>query len=126
MWTIDAVDLTALVIDTTDLQAGASSGAEPGNATSFVVSAPAATTHGIAFLATVTAHDASGNVATGYAGTVHFTTTGGSSTLPANSTLASGTASFSIVLNTTGSQTVTATDTVTSSINGTSGAITVS
>jgi len=56
---------------------------------------------------------------------VHFTSTDGAAILPANSTLTNGVGTFSSTLNTAGSQTITATDTVTSSITGTSNTITV-
>ena len=97
-------------------------------ATHFVVSAPAATTNGVAFNFTVTAKDASNNTATGYVGTVHFTASDGSATLPADFTFTlanNGTAAFSATLRTIGNQTVTATDTVTASITGTSSTINV-
>src|SRR5439155_25227458 len=64
----------------------------------------------------------------GYTGTVHFTSTDGQSVLPANYTFVagdSGTHMFSTILKTAGAQTVTATDTVTSSITGTTNSITV-
>ena len=95
-------------------------------ATHFTVSAPSSTTAGTAFNFTVTALDASNNVATGYAGTVHFTSTDGAAVLPANSTLSSGSGTFSATLRTAGSRTITATDTVNGSITGTSGTIAVS
>src|SRR5262249_38230597 len=66
------------------------------------------------------------NVDTGYAGTVHFTSTDANATLPGNTTLSNGPGTFSVTLTTAGSKTVTATDTVTSSITGTSNAIVVS
>jgi predicted RNA methylase len=73
----------------------------------------------------VTAQDAYGNTATGYGGTVHFTSSDVQATLPANSTLSGGTGTFSATLKTAGSQTITATDTASSSISGTSAAIAV-
>jgi len=96
-----------------------------GTATHFSVSAPSSATAGTSFSVTVTALDSGNNTATGYTGTVHFTSGDGAATLPANSTLTNGTGTFSATLNTAGSQTITATDTVTSSITGTSNAITV-
>src|SRR5215467_3936233 len=60
---------------------------------------------------------------TGYSGTVHFASSDGSAILPANSTLTNGARTFSATLNTSGNQTLTATDTVTPSITGTSGAV---
>jgi hypothetical protein len=96
-----------------------------GAATHFVVSAPGAATAGTAFNVSVTALDQFNNIAAGYTGTVHFTSTDGSATLPANTTLTSGTGLFPVTLKTSGSQTVTATDTVNGTITGTSGAIVV-
>src|SRR5262245_64330164 len=73
-----------------------------------------------------TAQDQSNNTATGYTGTVHFSSTDGNATLPANSTLSNGTGSFSATLRTAGFQTLTATDTLSGSVTGTSNAIQVS
>src|SRR5262249_2443285 len=70
---------------------------------------------------TVTAYDAYGNIATGYRGTVHFTSTDSQAVLPANYTYAAadaGAHTFSVTLSTPGSQSITATDTTTSSITG--------
>ena len=81
---------------------------------------------------TVSAVDAFNNVATTYRGTVHFTTTdtGSGVVLPADYTFTAGdngTHTFSgVAWATAGSQTVTATDTTTNSVNGTSGTITLS
>ena len=98
----------------------------PGATSHFTVSAPGTATGGTAFNITVTAKDAFNNTTPSYSGIVHFTSTDGAATLPANTTLVSGTGTLAVTLNTSGSQTVTATDTVTSSITGTSGTITVS
>ena len=72
---------------------------------------------------TVTAEDAYGNTITAYNNVVHFTSTDSKAVLPANARLASGVGTFSVTLKTAGSQTVTATDTGTPAITGTSGAI---
>ncbi|NPV92741.1 MAG: leucine-rich repeat protein [Firmicutes bacterium] len=98
-------------------------------ATRLDVSAPGNATAGTSFNFTVTAEDNSGNTATGYTGTVHFTSTDASSSLPSNYifiALDNGTHTFSAILNTTGSQTITATDSVTASIYGSSSVILVS
>jgi hypothetical protein len=95
-------------------------------ATRFLISAPASTTAGMALTLTVTAQDAFNNTATGYAGSIHFTSTDGQASLPGNSTLSNGTGTFSATLRTAGTQTVTATDTVSTSLTGTSGSIAVS
>jgi hypothetical protein len=90
-----------------------------GVATYFVVSGfPNPTTAGVAHTVTVTAYDAYGNVATGYTGTVHFTSSDGQAVLPADSTLSSGTGTFSVTLKTAGTQSIYATDSVDSSITG--------
>jgi hypothetical protein len=97
-----------------------------GPATHFSVSAPASAAAGTAFILTVTALDAYSNTATGYTGMVKFTSTDGQASLPANTTLTSGAGTVSVTLKTVATQTVTATDTVTSSITGISGNISVS
>jgi hypothetical protein len=97
-----------------------------GAATHFVVTAnPTLTNAGTAVTVTVTAEDASDNVAVGYGGVVHFTSSDGAALLPANSTLTNGTGSFSVTFETGGGQTVTATDTVNSAITGTSNSVSV-
>jgi hypothetical protein len=96
------------------------------SATRYTVSAPASATAGAAFNLTVTALDQFNNTATTYSGTVHFTSSDGSATLPGNSTLTNGTGTFSVTLRTASGQTITGTDTVTSSVTGTSSTITVS
>src|SRR5207253_2136139 len=67
-------------------------------------------TAGTGFSFTVTAQDAFGNTATGYAGTMHFSSSDPSATLPANSTLSNGQRSFSATLIKAGSQSLTAAD----------------
>jgi hypothetical protein len=71
----------------------------------------------------VTATDTYGNRSTGYLGTVHFTSTDIQAGLPANYTFVAadaGTHVFSgnVILKTAGTQSVTATDTVTASLHG--------
>jgi len=81
---------------------------------------------GTPFNFTVTALDTFGNMATTYAGTVHFSSTDGSASLPADSKLTNGTGSFLATLKSSGSQTIKATDTVTATITGISSAISAS
>ena len=98
-----------------------------GVATRFVVSAPGTATAWTPFDFTVTALDANANVATGYTGTVTFSSSDpGAAALPPDTTLTNGAGTFSATLVTVGNQTVTATDTVSSSIAGTSSTIAVS
>ena len=92
-------------------------------------------TAGVAGTITVRARDAYGNTATGYRGTVHFTSTDyaasrgfGLGFLPADYTFtaaSAGTHTFSIDLITVGIQAVRARDTVTSTITGLEGGIVV-
>ena len=94
----------------------------PAAASKFLVSAPAGSMAGSAFSVTVTARDQYNNTAPSYAGTIHFTSTDGAATLPGNYTFTAADAGVhafaGIILKKAGSQTVTATDAVTSSING--------
>src|SRR5579863_4328736 len=89
------------------------------------VTSPAAAVLGVAFSFKVSALDSSNNVVTSYSGSVHFSSTDAQASLPADSTLTNGTATFSASLKTVGSQTITATDTLTPTITGTSNSISV-
>jgi hypothetical protein len=98
----------------------------PAAATHLAVSAIPAATAGTAFNFTVTALDASNSKVSGYSGIVHFSSTDGAATLPVDSTLASGTGTFSATLKSAGAETITAADTVTGSIAGISNNVAVS
>ena len=74
---------------------------------------------GSAVTFTVTAEDAYGNAVPGYTGTVHFTSSDPQAVLPPDATLMGGVGVFSANLKTAGTMTLTATDTVTSTIAGT-------
>jgi hypothetical protein len=101
----------------------------PAAASTMIVSGyVSSTTAGALHSFTVTAKDAFGNTATGYTGTVTFTSTDSKAVLPANYTFVSGDSgahSYSATLKTVGSQSITATDNVTSTIKGTQSGITV-
>src|SRR5262249_14750509 len=89
----------------------------------FDVSASSSTVAGVPVNVTVTARDTLGNVDAWYTGTVAFNSSAGQAVLPAtypSPTAAAGLPPFSAgaTLKTAGSQTVTATDTVTSSRTG--------
>jgi hypothetical protein len=82
---------------------------------------PSPTTAGLAGTFTLMARDAFGNLATGYTGTVHFSSSDGMATLPANYAFKSadaGVHTFSATLKTAGAQSLTAIDTVTATIVG--------
>ena len=95
----------------------------PGSATQLVLSGLTSQTAGSAQSLTVTAQDAYGNTASGYRGTVQFSSSDGAAALPASYTFQAsdgGVHSFSgVTLKTAGSQTVTASDTASGTITGT-------
>jgi hypothetical protein len=122
-------------ITATDTTTGSITGHESGitvnpaaAATLVFSNVPVATTAGSGFSLTLTAKDLFGNIATGYTGTIHFGSSDPLAVRPANYTFTSGDAgqhTLSVTLKTAGSQSVTATDTLTSSITGTSSGIAV-
>jgi hypothetical protein len=100
-------------------------------AASFTISGPTSTSTGTANTYTVTAFDAFGNIATGYTGTIHFSSSDSAASLPADYKFTSGDAgshtftngvTFNTVSNNT---TLAAVDTVFSSIKGSLTGITV-
>ena len=91
---------------------------------------PNPATAGSAGSVTVTALDAFGNTATGYTGTVNITSSDGQAVLPANHIFTVGNAGVfaftnGVTLKTSGSQSITATDTTTGTITGSQTGITV-
>ena len=91
-------------------------------------SVPAGTTAGVSLNFVVMARDSFGNAATGFTGTLHFTSSDAAAVLPANYTFVagdSGSHTFSATLQTIGSRTITATDTENPSITGTSSTVSV-
>lgn len=95
--------------------------------TSFSVTAPATATAGVPANVTVRALDQHGALYSGYAGTVHFTSTDGAAILPADATLnAFGFGIFPVAFHTIGNQTVTVADVAVPAATGTSAAVAVS
>jgi hypothetical protein len=94
----------------------------PAAASVLVVSGfPSTINTGTAGSFTVTARDAYGNVATGYTGTVQFTSSDPLALLPANYTFQAsdrGSRIFSAVFRTSGTQKLTATDVLTATLTG--------
>jgi hypothetical protein len=87
----------------------------------FVVTATPSTTAGSTFTITVTAKTPAGTTDTGYVGNVKFTSSDVQAGLPANfsfTTANHGVATFNVSLKTSGSQTITATDTANASVIG--------
>jgi hypothetical protein len=89
-------------------------------AAQFVLRAPATVTHGMPFSVTLTVEDAYGDVVTGYTGTVHFSSSDGTATLPKNDTFTAADAGVhtftGLVLCKRGKQTFTVTDTLNSGL----------
>jgi hypothetical protein len=124
--TAGSQSVTANDTATTSIKGSGTVTVTPGTAKTLTVSIaanpfPAGSAHSV----TVKALDAYGNVATGYTGTIHFTSSDGEAVLPpGNYTFSgadAGTHKFTngLTLNTAGSQSVTATDNSHSSITGT-------
>ncbi len=122
-------------ITATDTVTGSINGAQTGitvtagpAATLVVAGYPTPTIAGVSHTFVVTATDAGGNTATGYLGTVTFSSSDAQAGLPANYTFVAGdngSHTFTAILKTAGTRSITATDTVTGSITGTQSAITV-
>jgi hypothetical protein len=113
---------TITATDTTTGSVTASITVNAAAASNLVVAGfPSPTTAGAAGSFTVTARDPYGNIATGYVGTVHFTSSDGNASLPANYAFTAGDAgvhTFSATLKTAGTQSITATDALFAGING--------
>lgn len=112
--------LTATDTVTPSITGSASITVNPGAAILFDVTAANVTpSAGTPTNVTVVARDAQNNIATGYVGTFNFTSSDAQATLPSNGqTLTNGQGTFSVTFGTNGSQTITATDSVTPSITG--------
>jgi YVTN family beta-propeller protein len=82
-------------------------------------------TAGTPFTFTVKALDTMGAVVPTYTGTVHISTSDTTAKLPADATLAQGVGTFTVAFNTTGNQTITASDTVGDASSGISPAVSV-
>jgi YVTN family beta-propeller protein len=80
---------------------------------------------GTPIIFTVTALDATNAVVPTYVGTVHITASDPSAALPVDSTLTRGVGRFTVTFKTTGSQTITASDTVGDATSGISPAVSV-
>jgi trimeric autotransporter adhesin len=90
-------------------------------ATHLAITASATASIGSATTMTVTALDAYGNIATGYLGTVRFTSNDSKAILPSNHTFVAadaGVFTFTVIFKSSGTETLTATDTHTGSIKG--------
>jgi uncharacterized delta-60 repeat protein len=96
----------------------------PAAASQFVLSAPSSVSKGSKFSLTLTVEDAFGNVVTGYVGTVHFSSSDGTATLPANYTFTAADAGVhtftnKFILRKRGTQSLSVTDTQNSGLTAT-------
>lgn len=96
----------------------------PGPAASLSIGAPATAVAGETVSITVTAEDSDGDTATGYRGTVHFTSSDGAAVLPADTAFTAadgGVRAFEVRFGTAGAASITVTDTTTGTITATTG-----
>ena len=100
-------------------------GVAPQSATHFSVSAAATATSGTPVNFTVTALDSTNETASSYSGIVHFSSSDPQAALPSNSPLMNGSGGFSATLETAGNQIISATDSASASIRGSSATIDV-
>jgi hypothetical protein len=119
-----AQNITATDVARPTVKGGLSVTVTPAAAATLVLDSPTSTTAGAAFTVKVTLRDQYGNVATGYTGAVHFSTSDPLPTvvLPADYTFTAGDAgshNFSVQLWTIGNQTVTARDKMVPSLTDT-------
>jgi hypothetical protein len=117
-------------ITATDTSTGSITGSEtgitvtPAAASKITISAPSSVRSGKAFSVTITILDAYGNVATGYTGTIHFSSSDSTAVLPANYKFTAADAGVHTFTNKTtlkkkGTQTLTVTDTQNSELTAT-------
>jgi ELWxxDGT repeat protein len=117
-------------VTATDVQTPADNGSEggivvqPAAASNFAVTGFPTVPVGTAGGFTVTAYDPYGNVATGYTGTLHFSSSDPDAVLPADAALTNGVGQFSATLETVGTDlSITATDAKNSALTGTESGI---
>jgi hypothetical protein len=91
----------------------------------FSLTAPSSAQAGAGFAFAIVAQDVYHNLQSSPSVVVHFTSSDGGATLPADTQILAGSRTVSATLNTPGNQTLTATDLAASSITGHSGSITV-
>ena len=122
---VDAQTTTLTVTQTSVTGTSGDFVVSAGSATHYSVDAPSTAQTATPFSVTITAYDTYGNVATGYDGTADLLSSLGTVS-PTSVTLSSGIDIFNATLDTVGDQTITATDSSSSSITGVSGNIDVS
>ncbi len=101
---------------------------DPGEPSSFIVSAPSSIKAGVLFYVTVTAKDAYNNTIIKYNGTSHFYSTDPAAVLPSDSTFQNddyGVKVLPVMLKTKGTHVVSVVDLLSSTVNGSSNAIDV-
>jgi hypothetical protein len=119
--TLDRQSITVTDTATGSVHGSATVTVTLGSTTTLGISTVANAIAGMPFNLTITAKDAGGNTVPGYRGTVHFTSSDPAAVLPADYTFTAadnGMHTFTTTLNTLGTQPITATDTATNSVTG--------
>ena len=125
-WISGAVTAAAFVLLSGCGGGSGSSSTAPPLPTHFAVTPSAGTAvQGVGFTVTVAAIDTAGNLATSYSGSVRLSSSDSAAVLPAPAPLTNGQQTFSVTMATIGPQTISATDTVTTSLAGQSPSIAV-
>jgi hypothetical protein len=104
------------------LSATATVGVRPAEAAKLLLALPATAVHGSPVAVTVTLVDAYGNVASGYTGMVHFSSSDAKAVLPGNYTFTAADAgqhTFVVTFGTTGVQSLTVKDTLSAALSST-------
>ncbi|MCE9560778.1 MAG: VCBS repeat-containing protein [Planctomycetes bacterium] len=128
LMTVGSQTITATAIATPAITGTMSSDATPPVASLFAITGFPATTAGVANAVTVTVRDTIGQIATGYTGTVYFSSSDAQAGLPASYTFTAadaGVHTFTATLRTAGTQSITARD-ATGTLTGTEVGIAVS
>ena len=132
MFSVTLKTLGTQMLTATDTAIAAISGTQAsimvtvGTTTNFAVSGyPTSTRAGTTANITVTAKDTYGNTVTDYTDLVKISSSDPQAILPANAVLTNGVGTFSVALNTVGTQTITAMDVASAMISGTQSGIVV-
>src|SRR5205823_2992778 len=124
--TLKTAGTQSLTATDTAAATGTQANIEVTTASRFVVSGfPSSASAGTAATFSVSAVDVYGNIVPGYRGTVHFSSSDAAATLPGNYAFTNGVLTFTATLRTVGTQSLTVTDTVSSSVTGSQAGIRV-
>lgn len=117
--------ITATDVTTSSITGSTTCVVAPAPPTHFLLVAAGTVTHGVSSFVTFTALDQFNNQATAYNGQFAFTSSDTGASLPGAQGPGVSSGSFAFTLNTTGTQHITATDTLAATLTGATGSITV-